>query len=483
MNIESFTVKKLHGKYDYKILFENNNLILVAENGSGKTTLVNIFYYFLSRQWSKLNDFNFESISIKINNENLPFDKKQIKDIALRESKIARRLPSKYDRILEDIIYNHDFLNNNINSSELIENLKLKYNIPSGLLFEILTIARNEELSLNKSKKIQKTEESLNNILDDVQIVYLPTYRRIEKDLKNIFPEFDDNIKDYEYRRRRNNPQKNKAPSYVELVEFGMEDVKFRIEEMCQELRVNFYNNLRKNLTGSYLEDILAKRYKDFDTEKIQNFDDEALKYILARLDDNILSRDGKKSLEKFVNTVKKSGALSDEDKINAFFVSKLFQVYEEQKKAEKNINIFVEICNDYLKSSKYFKYYNDTFEVKIHLKEDRNLSHENQTLNEYFDLFPNETKHIPTIDFRDLSSGEKQIVSLFSHLILSKKKYFIIIDEPELSLSVPWQERFLKDIYQNKECEGILAVTHSPFIFKNELIKYSHALGEFKIK
>jgi predicted ATPase len=53
-------------------------------------------------------------------------------------------------------------------------------------------------------------------------------------------------------------------------------------------------------------------------------------------------------------------------------------------------------------------------------------------------------------------------------------------IDEPELSLSVPWQRQFLVDIVQGKFCSGLMAVTHSPFIYENELDDYTHGLGEF---
>ncbi len=82
----------------------------------------------------------------------------------------------------------------------------------------------------------------------------------------------------------------------------------------------------------------------------------------------------------------------------------------------------------------------------------------------------------------RILSSGEKQIVSLFSHIYLSEiTGYFVIIDEPELSLSVPWQKRFLPDIIENSRCNGLVAVTHSPFIFQNNVLdNYTHNLEEF---
>jgi hypothetical protein len=79
------------------------------------------------------------------------------------------------------------------------------------------------------------------------------------------------------------------------------------------------------------------------------------------------------------------------------------------------------------------------------------------------------------------LSSGEKQIVSLFSHIYFSgDKNYFVIIDEPELSLSVPWQQRFLPDIIDTKRCTGLIAVTHSPFIWENTLEPYVRSLAEF---
>lgn len=455
MKLQSFTVYNLHGVSNYKIDFINNSLILVAENGSGKTTLVNIFYYFLSRQWRKLNDFKFEKIEIVINNEKFTYQAKW-KEIVLRESRLSKRLPSHYHEIAERIFREINFIEFE-SSTEFLDYVNAKYGVSRGVAVEIMNMFRNEEISMDKSSEINRIEEALNQIFKNTQIVYLPTYRRIEKDLKNIFPELEGNMKEYEYKRKLR-IKTEKSPSFIELVEFGMEDVKDRVANACQELRFHFYNNLSRKITGSYLEDILNKQYKNFDIDNIQNFSTDALNYLLNRLDDSFISKAGKEALSKFVTKVQKEGALSDEDKMNAYFVWKLFQIYEEQQKAEIDINEFVNICNEYLGSSKHFYYNNDNFRVDIQIN---NAS--------------------STIEYKDLSSGEKQIVSLFSHLILSKQKYFVIIDEPELSLSVPWQERFLQDIVNIGDCKGLLAVTHSPFIFKNSLIKYSHSLEEFK--
>ena len=69
----------------------------------------------------------------------------------------------------------------------------------------------------------------------------------------------------------------------------------------------------------------------------------------------------------------------------------------------------------------------------------------------------------------------------MFSQLYLTEKNYYLVlIDEPELSLSVPWQRKFLMNVKNGGFCAGLIAVTHSPFSYDNELGEYAHGLGEF---
>ena len=87
-------------------------------------------------------------------------------------------------------------------------------------------------------------------------------------------------------------------------------------------------------------------------------------------------------------------------------------------------------------------------------------------------------------IDFDDLSSGEKQIVSIFSKVYLDVTSPCIfIIDEPEISLSIEWQKEFLRDIYDSEKVALLIATTHSPFIFKNEYVDYVKELEMYKEK
>ena len=128
-------------------------------------------------------------------------------------------------------------------------------------------------------------------------------------------------------------------------------------------------------------------------------------------------------------------------------------------KKNEKVILTFFEACNAYLGNKKFV--YNEK---------------------EYtYDICVTDGGKTRSIDLENLSSGEKQVISVFSYLYLSPlSKSLILIDEPELSLSVPWQKKFLLDISKGNQCAGIISVTHSPFVFDNELKTFAHALEEF---
>ncbi len=259
-----------------------------------------------------------------------------------------------------------------------------------------------------------------------------------------------------------------------------MNDIQRKIERRCLELKNYFYDKLNSNLIGSYLDDILNKSYNNFDFNKISQIDEEALNYILKRLDDSVISKEGKNKLRDFVQSLQYNVANNDiEDKINAHFVWKLFQIYDFQQKEESDILKLIKICNEYLGSDKELVYNKDEFKVEIILNQEINFRNNLRQL--FLDVDIIKEEKINRIEFKDLSSGEKQIISLFTHLVLSEKDYYIIIDEPELSLSVPWQEKLLTNILELDKCKGLLAVTHSPFIFQNNLRKYTHALEEFK--
>jgi predicted ATPase len=71
------------------------------------------------------------------------------------------------------------------------------------------------------------------------------------------------------------------------------------------------------------------------------------------------------------------------------------------------------------------------------------------------------------------LSSGEKQIVVMLAHLSLNENlsdSGVFIIDEPELSLHISWQERFVDAIQRANPNVQLIMATHSPAIILDKL-------------
>ncbi|PKB00412.1 putative ATP-binding protein involved in virulence [Flavobacteriaceae bacterium MAR_2009_75] len=461
--IKTIKIEKLFGEKDYKIKLEDNRLILVAENGAGKTTIVNIIYYFISRQWTKLLKYDFFAVEVEFSQNSIRLEKSEI-DI-LNSDKL-NRLMRRYSPSIRErfklLLKNYDFsdISNNIDKLEYIAD---EYRLPKSLIMEISRYAERQQINLFEDTL--KEKEQLLSELIDTQILYLPTYRRIEQDLNNILPDLKEELNSYR-RKKYRSLVNNEDSGFVELVEFGMEDVVDKVNKKLSDLREDFNSNLKTNLTGGYLKDVINKNYSKITYNQIESLTPESLKRIFDRIDEDVLSNTEKKKLNIFVSDIRKGGTIEkEENKILAYFIYKLTTIYSELEKDEKDITEFIRVCNDY-SSNKVFLY--DYVNFKILIRPFRNEKINFQK----------------PIEFSDLSSGEKQIVSLFSHIYLSKSKsYIVIIDEPELSLSVSWQKRFLSDIANNEKCLGLISVTHSPFIFENNLEKYAHGLNEFETK
>lgn len=70
-------------------------------------------------------------------------------------------------------------------------------------------------------------------------------------------------------------------------------------------------------------------------------------------------------------------------------------------------------------------------------------------------------------IQLEQLSSGEKQILLILTTVFLQEEKpHILLMDEPEISLHISWQDKLIEMIRKlNPNCQLILT-THSPNIF-----------------
>lgn len=447
--LERFQIVGLHGKKNIDVRFNENTLILVGENGSGKTTFLRILFLFLSGRWFQLIHTQFDKIVIKVEGKEYEF---KHEELARGFEKIDKRLLTNLPLPIRGKI------------SELLRTgqvdqipLELRrmcdhYEIPIEFImrqFEETPISQKKELV----QDFQKIQSAIN-----AQILYLPTYRRIERELGSIFEGVDVD----EFRLRKSSRRSfETSKDCIELVEFGMRDVQEAIIRASENLK-EFARVSLNNLTLGYLGDVVDQKYKSVGMTEIANVSQDKVHDVLNRIDESILKKGHKEDVFKVVNSVRSNPSPDEHSMIISHYFLKLLKFQESLEEKEKSISKFCALCSEYI-VDKRFIYDGSKFNFSIVPKDGK------------------ETSEI--IKLSDLSSGEKQIVSLFSHLYLSGvNSYFVLIDEPELSLSVPWQRRFLTDIKKGDFCAGLVAVTHSPFIYDNELRPYAHSLGEFVV-
>jgi hypothetical protein len=237
----------------------------------------------------------------------------------------------------------------------------------------------------------------------------------------------------------------HRAPLSEDVV-FGLADVEQQLAELSEEIERK--SNIEyRTLSARMLEDLL----KGHITKERADASD------LPAID----------SLVRFLGRVARDGALggvySDIERIYdtreidtedyrflRYFLGKLGRVVDQTREMEAAVERFVDVCNGYLCLS----------------SDEKMLSYDPATLR----VIVKNLWAGCVLTLEDLSSGEKQIVSLMAKLYLSKRKKLVLIDEPELSLSLPWQKKVLPDLMASGSVAQMFAITHSPFIFDNEL-------------
>ncbi|MFK8264969.1 AAA family ATPase [Capnocytophaga cynodegmi] len=461
--LKEFRIEKLFGYKNVNLKFENDILILMGENGTGKTSILNALYFTLTKKWNKLSKVNFETISIKFENRSFgsvefSFDKTDVLDYIEVFDRFQDTYVSELIFKVKEII-DFEELKRFIESQNpkddihsIIQQFIRKnryftdFDIPTRQLVDIVYL-------INKKPDVDTSYsffEFFYNIIDntiDNNILYFPTYRRVEEELHYLGKIEDIMDRFGSLRFYRKEREEFKKLEEETLIRFGMRDVEERIQKSIAEIKESSASGFSK-VSGDILKQ-LQDGFPEVDYEKINK---DEIEIILNRIQSNNLPQNDKDNIKQLLNTNK-----IEEKKELAYFLIQLQNIYSEQKELDNSIKNFVRVVNEYL-VDKHFIFDESNVNLQIYNKHTDDI-----------------------VELSQLSSGEKQIVSLFSKLYLEKRNdYMIFFDEPELSLSIKWQQKLLPHIIDSKKCDFLLAVTHSPFIFKNGLEGYTMGLNTF---
>lgn len=440
--LKLFEINNLFNQFNVRLPLDEKVNIFLGENGMGKTTILNCLYYVLSGNIEKLNNIIFDAISLTfIDGEKISINHNDISSYVedyIYDNSPYRRRSVRFESLFS--IKELENINKLIEEGSNEDELKKYYFKVSDIFGMPPTMARweLERYILQRYRKNNTTKADFNNVIEfkkkveekiDEEILYFPTYRRIEEDMSNLGIDIE----------------KDRVKS--RLIQFGMTDVEKNIETLLQTIKSVAITGFAK-MTGVLLKQYLNGELSDFENYKIEQ---NKLIIALARIGDQIEERDK----QRIIELVDNSDIYNRENRYLLNLIKNLIDSYERQNMYDERVKIFCTICNNYLNGKKYI--YDET----------------NVELGIYKD------KAKKPIGIQNLSSGEKQIISVFSKLYIENiEKCIILFDEPELSLSIKWQNMFLPDVVNSGKCSTLIAVTHSPFIFDNEFDDLAKDMG-----
>jgi energy-coupling factor transporter ATP-binding protein EcfA2 len=218
--LRQFQIEGLHGRNrTIDIPIRDNRLVLVGENGTGKSTVANLLYYSLTQQWRRIAEYRFAKILVQTADETIQFTHEDVEALASYrsgplDSEIRHRYPPGVMRDVAKMLAqeplfldpDEDFLIDRISSATRTPRATAK-----RLLMEI-SQSQSTKLKKQLAEEVKRLES-----WNFGQFLYLPTYRRIEQDLKSIFRgiEIEEKVREFRDRFR-----KRERLSFIELIEF-----------------------------------------------------------------------------------------------------------------------------------------------------------------------------------------------------------------------------------------------------------------------
>ncbi|MCQ2462398.1 MAG: ATP-binding protein [Clostridia bacterium] len=434
VKIAKFNIKKLFGYADYSIKFNKDITFLYGDNGCGKTTMLNIITSIITGKVYELFRYDFENLSLKYYDT-----QKNLSKTIKIEAKEPKSLVVSYDDETVQIdAQRYEVYRRNDDIDELEHYYFSEYDILSKIknVFNYIYLPLNRSGSssfdfvysnrmrkLNSSRHSWRGLESGSNFtLYNVEQLISNAYSQVNYSLNRASEQFSDYI-------LKSFLDVENSINIQLIIDYLNKLTNKEIHSIQKD-----YMSIIKNI-GKWDDDLESKINEFFDSLE-RKFDEYRIDGE-NRIDTELLFKLSELTkIEKIINNA--------ED-------------FEAKKKSIKQpIDDFLNTVNSFIG--------NENANKTIKISTDGNVYLETPTNSE--------------IPIYYLSSGEKQIITFFAYLVFALPKTnqsIFIVDEPELSLHLNWQRKFVDLIMSINENIQLIFATHAPEMvgrYRNKAVK-----------
>ncbi|MGR3180065.1 MAG: AAA family ATPase [Candidatus Anammoxibacter sp.] len=440
MRIREMQIKGLYGYINKNIKFNNDVTLLVGINGSGKTSILNLISWIFKPSLPLLCVTQFKNVK-------LLFTFKKV-DYTIE----CKHLKTTFQYVLTSSKPKKKY-------APLIVKLKVHPSELSGLNELRNSTMESYENLKPDSKEEGKTWSFINTLPNPITIgldriltsqtedfVYLegtPGARLVRTSERKIITPLDKVIEivNEEYRIRKNERLSltDGLKYHLMLSSFegniSLDSVRLGVQQKLTLTQIEFAEKRIKEFFNKYEKTVYSKKEKSRITNYFLDLKNITNQY-LEKPDDRTAQIIYELNTNHFIKLQK--------------LLTEFERVEIKSSKIFEHINLYLNTVNKFFKDSfKKLIFKEDTSELTYNV-----LDKNGKTLVEFKDV-------------NHLSSGEQQILILFSHIAFNRQaEKLFLIDEPELSLHVKWQEDFL-DLLEKltPKATQIFLATHSPIL------------------
>lgn len=430
MKLLHFKAEGVHEYLNYDFKLDEKLTFLIGINGSGKTSVLKLILGIVSPSFNYLNsiDHKFAQITCTHNEKTIV-----IKSELIQQNKLKLSVTIDDEKIVDEIkklkkidgITSEEFRKISSQHIDEFENLNftkklLEFKTPFFLGLD-RRIYEGQQIDKNRMMYSRKyidfpINDHLNRSLIEIQEVIYDYYRLIASEQPRINSEFKNNVllQTFEFIETRESNVFRDKRDLAEKREKATEAFKnLKVDGIVESLN-KFFDSL--NTTFNDFTEIQKKRKNTGD-------------YEISDIE----------IIQKWFNNQPQLKKIDSLIEFNKTYQNELQKLYEPIEKTKL-------IINEFFKESKKELIIDAKGEIKIKLRNDQD------------------------VNIYELSSGEKQIIILLGNLIYFVEKSkdepgIFIIDEPEISLHLSWQEIFVKSLINASPNTQFIIATHSPAI------------------